>query len=184
MSIKRLFYKISSFCVHDVFAVVWLGVCKYSACAVILFDMQSFISSCSVWVCNPEFGHFVVESGAIFSRVRLVCNANKASFQVSRVGLVCQRRLACIANKPCFRRKTAFCGQKTLCDYCTIEFVILQHGDSQILVSARLVLRNCFAFAGFLRVNALWGVWKCKYSASRCPVCNVGRRMWKRHVCI
>ena len=166
------------------FAVVWLGVCKYSACAVILFDMRSFISSCSAWVCNPEFGHFVAEKGTIFSRVRLVGHANKASFQVSGVGLVCQRRLACIANKPCFRRKTAFCGQKTICYYCTTGVVILQHCDSQILVSARLVLRNCFAFAYFLRVNVLWGVWKCKYSASRCPVCNVGRRMWKRHVCI
>lgn len=58
---KAFLYNFKFFCVHDVFAVVWLGVCKYSACAVILFDMRSFISSCSPWVCNPESGHFVAE---------------------------------------------------------------------------------------------------------------------------
>lgn len=58
---KKAFLYNFKFFVFYVFAVVWLVVCKYSACAVILFDMRNSISSCSSWLCNPEFGHFVAE---------------------------------------------------------------------------------------------------------------------------
>lgn len=52
----------------------------------------------------------------------------------------------------------------------------MQYCDSQAFVSAYLVLRNRFAFAGFLRGNAFCGVWKCKYSTSRarCAMSGAG----------